>query len=122
MKKEKILIVEDETMIAEVLGDIVAAMGMTSIWAAHGAEALEYAEKDHFDLVIMDLELPEMPGTEVAMKLLEFDPALKIIYSTGYSEHEDRIDHSHPSTVAVIKKPYEIADIKAVIEKGVNSH
>lgn len=109
-------------MIAEVLGDIVVSMGMTSFWASRGSEAVEFVEQDIFDLVIMDLELPEMPGTEVARQLLSIDPELKIVYSTGYSEHEDRIDMNHPSTVAVIKKPYEIADIKAVIEKGVNSH
>ena len=122
MNKYKILIVEDDTMIAEVLGDIVASMSMTSFWASRGSEALEFVRQDSFDLVIMDLELPEMPGTEVARALLELDPQLKFVYSTGYSEHEDRIDLSHPTTVAVIKKPYEIADIKAVIEKGVNSH
>jgi DNA-binding response OmpR family regulator len=120
--KGRVLIVEDDTMIADVLADILETMDLESRWASKGIDAEAAVKKENFDLVILDLELPGIPGTEVARRLRNIIPDIKIIYSTGFSDLEDDIDRDHESFINVIRKPFEIAEIKAAVEKGLRKH
>lgn len=124
MSNKIILIVEDDPMIADALSDIVTVLGYTSVWAGTGDDALQLLEvyDDPFDLAILDLELPGLSGTETAKKLKELIPDIKIIFSTGYSDQEDNIDTNDPNVFGIIRKPFELDDIKAAIEKVLPCH
>jgi CheY-like chemotaxis protein len=119
-KKKKILVVEDEAMIAEAMSDIIEILGHEVIWFESGIEALRMSSGVHFDLAVIDLELPAMPGLEVAERLLERQPDVRIIYSTGYSEQEEQIDLSHPHVAGIIHKPFEMADLQRAVENALS--
>ena len=121
MAKRTILIIEDESMIAEAMADIISILGHRAIWFESGPEALLAAERDPFDLAIVDLELPAMPGIEVAEELVRIQPEIRVVYSTGYSEQEESIDHSLPYVAGIIHKPFEISDLQHAIEKALGN-
>ncbi len=118
MKRKRILIIEDEAMIAEAMRDIIAILGHEVIWFESGLEALAAGVGVSFDLAIIDLELPAMPGLEVAEKIREYHPDIRILFSTGFSEQEEQIDLTQPYVAGIIHKPFEIADLQRAIEKA----
>ena len=61
----KILIVDDEIDIAELISDVLTDEGMETVIKRNGKEAVEIALKESFDLIILDIMMPEMNGTEV---------------------------------------------------------
>ncbi len=120
MSGRRILIVEDDSMIAEAISDIVASFGHSPTWVGSGPEALERLEGERFDLAVVDLELPLMPGIEVADRLMERQGDLRVLFATGFSRQEEQIDSSEPRIAGVIRKPFEIADLKAAVENALS--
>ena len=62
---EKILIVDDENDIAELISDILEDEGYDTVIANNGIDAIEKIEKDNFDLILLDIMMPDISGTEV---------------------------------------------------------
>lgn len=114
----RILIVEDDIMVADVVSDIVATLGFESVVVNNGADVFEHFEENEFDLVIMDLELPAMNGFDVARRLKRMNRDVRILFSTGYSDTMDLIDLSDPAFCGMISKPFDIAGIQRAIEKA----
>ena len=90
--------------------------GFGRIVVGTGAEALSYAEKQEFDLVFLDLKLPDIAGDELYAKLKEIKPDLPIVLITGYPDSEmlTRILASGP--VTVIKKPIEFDQLNRTVK------
>ena len=90
--KGKILVMDDEAMVREVLGKMLIALGYEVKFAEDGAEAIEFFTRgtdagDPFAAVILDLTVPGgMGGKETMEKLLRIDPQVKAIVSSGYSD------------------------------------
>ena len=85
---ERILLVEDEEIIADVGQKMLEMLGYRVTAARSGIEALEIFKKgpDAFDLVITDYTMPKMDGYELGQKLMEVRPGMPIIINTGYNE------------------------------------
>jgi CheY-like chemotaxis protein len=113
----KILIMDDEKMIREVAGEMLAYFGYEVQFAKDGAEALEkyaHAMKSgiSFDAVIMDLTVPGgMGGIETIKKLIEIDPDVKAIVSSGYSNDPVMSDFRDYSFAGIVMKPYQVAEL-----------
>jgi DNA-binding NtrC family response regulator len=120
MNKSHIMIVEDDHLILEVLEDIVETLDYIPTCVQSGAAAFAAAkENPDIKLVISDMEVPGMHGTEIVAGLIKIIPDIKVIFSTGYSERELDIDRDSKNFVAFIKKPFDISDIQAAIEKAI---
>lgn len=88
--KETILLVEDEGSLRGLAAKVLRKHGYTVIEAANGLEALETmagSNKLKIDLLITDVIMPEMGGTELAGKLLERYPGIKVLYISGYTDN-----------------------------------
>ena len=90
---EKILIVDDEEHIVELLKYNIEAAGYETITASNGAEALEKVEKEKPDLILLDLMLPVINGIEVAKEIKNKSNLsdISIIMLTAKSEEADKI-------------------------------
>mgnify|MGYP001618177310 FL=1 len=86
MSGEKILVVEDNQMNLELAGDLLEARGYRVVQAKGGREALEVAEREQPDLILMDLQLPEMDGLE-ATRLLKQGESTKHIIVVALTAH-----------------------------------
>jgi DNA-binding NtrC family response regulator len=79
----RVLVVEDEPDVAEILRDALTDLGYAVSVAGGGAEALAVVAVHRPDVVLLDLAMPGMPGDEVLERLRERDPALPVIVVTG---------------------------------------
>lgn len=88
----KILIVEDDPMISEIYQKKFEAAGFEVVVATNGSEVLSNVKKDKFDLVLLDLVLPEMSGMDILKELKsgKYDPEMKVVVFSNLSEKEDR--------------------------------
>ena len=81
-----VLLVEDEPLIRELSRDMLERQGFRVLVAAGAAEAEQISQRSRFDLLITDVTMPEMQGTELARRLRAARPGLKVLYISGYSE------------------------------------
>jgi len=122
--KGKILVMDDEFMVREVAGEMLEFLGFDVTFAEDGAEAIEKYKKEleesnlPFDAVIMDLTIPDgMGGLECIEKLLEIDPSVKALVSSGYS-HDSVMSNFHQyGFKGIVHKPYKTQDLKEILGK-----
>jgi PAS domain S-box-containing protein len=120
--KRRILIMDDERTIRDVLAEMLSDHGYYVETAVSGEEAIELyrsakKKRKPFHLVIMDLVIAHgMGGKETILELKEFDPKIKAVVSSGYSEDSLMADYKDHGFLAVISKPYKIADLLQTIE------
>jgi PAS domain S-box-containing protein len=114
--KARILIVDDEDIIRTVLAKMLKMMGLESVEASNGREAIEiFRTSGPFDCVLMDLTMPEMDGLEALKELVRIDPSVRVILSSGYNEQDAVRDRSGSKAAAFIQKPYQSAALRTVL-------
>ncbi|MBA7713194.1 Chemotaxis protein CheY [subsurface metagenome] len=114
----RILVMNDTELVREVLSAQLPAIGYEGEFAKDGAETIELYVKAKasgcpFDAVILDLEVPGgMGGEETIKKLLEIDPGVKAIISSGNSTHIVITNFVRYGFRGVLIKPYEIEELE----------
>jgi two-component system alkaline phosphatase synthesis response regulator PhoP len=123
MSKEKILIVEDEKDIVKMLDYNLKKEGFRALSANNGEDGLDMARKEHPDLILLDLMLPEMDGLEVC-KAIKNDTKtahIPIIILTAKAQETDKIVGLELGADDYVTKPFSpkelIARIKAVLRR-----
>lgn len=115
-EKKRILLIDDETALVEMVKIRLEANNYEVITAYDGNEALDKARKEKPDLIILDLMLPKMDGYKVC-RLLKFDEKYKqipIILFTARAQESDKITGEEVGADAYITKPFEP---KALLDK-----
>ena len=83
----RILVVDDNSAVRSITAIMLRTLGHDAIEAAGGEDALDLLEHDRrFDLLVVDLAMPNMPGDEFVAKAREFIPSLPVLFVTGYAE------------------------------------
>jgi PAS domain S-box-containing protein len=122
-EKRRILLMDDEDQVRDVAGEMLRQIGYRVEHARDGAEAIEryknaLGSDQPFDMVIMDLTIPGgMGGKEAIKKLLEVDPDVKAIVSSGYSNDPVMADYRTFGFCGFIAKPYQISDLKNTLQE-----
>lgn len=113
-KKHKILIVEDEGLLRELMADKLQLEGFNTLEAADGDEGLEIALKEHPDLIVLDLLMPKMGGMEVLRHLREDDygRGIPVIIVSNLSAKEDITEGAEKGAVEyLIKANFSLDEI-----------
>ena len=111
---EKVLLVDDEKEFLEIMSERMEARGMKVTTAETAAQALSIIEKESFDAIVMDFQMPGMDGME-ALKLIKGKkPELQIILLTGFATVEKTVEAMKVGATDFLEKP---ADIEALAEK-----
>jgi CheY-like chemotaxis protein len=116
----KILLVDDEPDIIEVIQDRLEAYGFTVITAGTGLEALKKLSVEKFDGVFMDVKMPEMGGIEALEEIRKRDEKIPVIIITSSSSREAAIESLAKGASEYILKPFEWAELKTKIQKVFN--
>ncbi len=122
----RVLIMDDEEMIREVTGEMLSHIGYEVECASDGVEAIELykrarEENKPFDVVIMDLTVLEgMGGKEAIKRLIEIDPNIRAVVSSGYSDDRVMSEYRNHGFKGVISKPYSIGDLSGVLHEVMN--
>jgi len=125
--KGRVLVMDDEEMLRDVVGEMLSLIGFEAVFARDGAEAVELYRRNleigHvFDAVIIDLTIPGgMGGKQTVQKLLEIDPKVKAIVTSGYFDDPVIFQYEKFGFKGFVPKPYRIEDLAKVmleIQKG----
>ncbi len=117
-RKEKILIVEDEQGMNEILRILLESDGYDVSSAADGRSGIELMEKDIYDLVITDIKMPGVDGFEVLRKAKELSPDTLVIMITAFGTTESAIEAMKLGAYDYIHKPFKIDEIRIVVNKA----
>jgi two-component system, cell cycle sensor histidine kinase and response regulator CckA len=115
---EKILVIDDEEYILDLGRLILERSGYTVITASEGTEALKIYASQYRDigLVILDLVMPHMDGIKCLEELVEINPAVKVVISTGRSLALDERDRFSSYARGFINKPYNVQQLVRTVQ------
>lgn len=122
--RHKILIMDDEEVIRDLISEVLLCNGFSALAAEDGTEAVKlYREAiikgEPFDAVILDLSVPKGVGGKAAIEiLLEIDPEVKAIVSSGYPDDPIVQYYKRHGFRGVLLKPCDIASISSIIDEA----
>jgi DNA-binding NtrC family response regulator len=117
-KKIKILLVDDELDFLQAITERLALKGFDVIAASNGEEAIASAEKDLFDVAVVDFQMPGMDGTQVLKLLKERHKYLEIIMLTGQATIDSAVEATKLGAFKYLEKPYDFEKLVAVIKEA----
>ena len=109
----KILIVEDEVLLADSLKAALEQKGFTVETAYDGETGKEYAELGVYDLLILDVMMPKLNGFDLARQVRRSRCATPILMLTAKSELEDRIEGLNAGADYYLTKPFDMRELMA---------
>lgn len=118
LNKGKILIVEDEKSMREVLGILLEGEGYDVTLAAGGIDGMALLNRDIFDMVITDINMPKVNGFEILKKVRETSPDTLVIMITAFGTTESAIEAMQLGAYDYIHKPFKIDEIRLVVKKA----
>jgi two-component system response regulator PilR (NtrC family) len=116
--KGRILIIEDEKSLKEVLRILLEEEGYEITAASNGLEGMDYIQNDIFDLVVTDIKMPKADGFEVLKKVKGISPSTIVIMITAFGTTESTIEAMKLGAYDYIHKPFKIDEIRHVIQKA----
>jgi DNA-binding NtrC family response regulator len=116
-----VLIIDDEAEIRESLQTLLELEGYEAETAPNGAEGLERLGERPFDLVLLDLALPDRNGIELLPQIRALDPQISVIMITAYGTVEDAVRAMQSGAANFLQKPWDneklLADVRAAIAR-----
>ncbi|MEJ2054149.1 MAG: response regulator [Calditrichaceae bacterium] len=113
----KVLLIEDEPEVRESYVDMLSMLGYYAEAAENGMSGLEKLQKDRFDIVITDLNMPVMNGLETLSQIKKKDIDTEVIVVTGFATIENAIGAMKQGAFDYITKPVSIEHVKIVLSK-----
>ena len=117
---KSILLVEDEDMLRGLIRELLEIKGYSVIEASQGVEALELMRSAGrtIDLVLTDVVMPHMSGSELVEQLKEDQPGLKVVFMSGYTGANNAAIHKTLGMpgVAFLQKPFRLNALIGVVE------
>ncbi len=119
MGSETVLLVDDEDMIIEIAEALLERLGYKVLIATSGKEAIEIYDKkkERIDIVVLDMIMPDMSGSEAYDSLKETDPEVKVLLSSGYSINGQAQDILDRGCNSFIQKPFRMKELSQKLRK-----
>jgi response regulator RpfG family c-di-GMP phosphodiesterase len=117
-ERPRVLIVDDEKFIRDILADFLGMEGYVVRVAEDGAAALGELQNAHYDLVISDLKMPRMGGIELLEAMGHAAPNALTIIMTGFGTVETAIDAMKRGAYDYILKPFKVDEVMHVVQRG----
>lgn len=127
MSKGRILVMDDDAFIIEVVGGMLEVLGYDVAFASDGAQAITLYQDalgkgERFDAVIMDLTIPGgMGGKEAIQDLLKIDPHARAIVSSGYGNDPIMTEFKRYGFSGVVAKPFQIEDLEKALARTIQN-
>jgi len=122
--QKKVLVVEDNDLNRRLMEVRLEIHGYASVTTSQGAAALYLARKHHPDLILMDIQLPDISGIEVIRRLKadEQTKAIPIIAVTAFAMPHERTLILESGCEAYLTKPFKGAELAQMMERYINPH
>jgi signal transduction histidine kinase/ActR/RegA family two-component response regulator len=121
--RETILVVEDDPLVRKYVTSQLNSLGYRTLEAANGRDALAITDSEaEFELLFTDVIMPgSMNGRELAEEAVKRRPALKVLFTSGYTENAILSNGCLPSGVLLLPKPYRKTALAHMVRQAVNS-
>jgi two-component system, cell cycle sensor histidine kinase and response regulator CckA len=116
---ETVLIAEDHEGIREVASSILRSHGYTTILAADGHEALRLFRQDpsRIDIVILDVAMPGLSGTEAFSQMSALRPDLPVVFTSGHTSESASLNSNIAAGAAFLQKPYSLSALSQTVRR-----
>jgi DNA-binding NtrC family response regulator len=116
----KLLVVEDEAAVRSVLVDLFEGLGYEVVEAPDGAAGWELAQSEEPDLVITDVSLPRMKGTDLLARVKQRSPDTPVVVITGYANLKMAVDAMRIGAYSFVQKPFDIDEIQRIVQAALD--
>jgi len=114
----KILVVDDEQSIRDIIREFLFEMGYEVKVAVDGVDALDKARFETFDLYIIDIYMPRLDGLELLLRIKELQPLAVVIITTGFSSIDVAVKAIRNGAYHYLTKPIQAEELTKVVESG----
>ncbi len=116
----RILVADDEETVRAVVARLLESLGFTVTVAADGREAVRIFEADPkaFVMVVIDLTMPHLDGTEAFAHMRRLQPAVRVLLMSGFSEQDATVTFAGKGLAGFIQKPFELANLRQKIREA----
>ena len=122
MPQEKILVVDDELFVRELLLEFLGKQGFEVHLAECGEKAVEVAKSIPVQIALIDLKMPGMDGIQTLKELKKISPEILSIIMTGYPTIESAVEALRSGACDYVIKPFKLNELRASIEKAIKEH
>ncbi|MGQ9921839.1 MAG: sigma-54-dependent transcriptional regulator [Desulfobacca sp.] len=116
-KKIRILVVDDEPSIRESLGGWLRQDGFEVDTAADGMAALAMTKETRYDIMLIDVKMPEMDGLTLLKKLKETEPEVAVVMMTAHGAIQDAVDAMRLGAYDYLLKPFDLEELSLTVDK-----
>jgi two-component system response regulator PilR (NtrC family) len=116
-----ILVVDDEAIMQEILGDFLREEGYDVDVAGSGEEGIERARQHFYDCAIVDLMMPGIDGIETMQQLRQIDPSLPVIMVTAFASVESAVEAMKQGAYEYITKPFKNDEVLVVLQNAIRA-
>lgn len=114
--KPKILIVDDEERFRNTMRKLLSIEDYEASVAGSGSEALDELHKNTYDIIILDVRMPEVSGVQVLSEIKKLDPTIEVIIMTGYASVDTAKEIMKLGAYDYLLKPYAISELLEKID------
>jgi CheY-like chemotaxis protein len=118
LKPANVFLIDDNKELRDIVSEMLTAKGNKVTQAEDGVKALDVFEKDKFDLVFVNLSLPELSGWEVIKKIKQKDSEVKIALLTGWGAQIDFEEAKEKGVDFLISKPFKTEELLTVLSQA----
>ena len=115
--KNRILVVDDEEALRIVLSAELEGEGYQVDSAADGQEAINTLATKEFDLILLDIKMPNVDGFEVLKYVKEHCAKTKVVMLTGFADLKNAIESKKLGAEDFVSKPYDLVDLLTTVER-----
>ncbi len=120
--KERILIVDDDSAIRDGCSQVLSRLGNDVTESSNGADALKYMDKYEFDLILLDLRLPDTHGLDLIKKIRDRDAHVPIVVITGYGTIQNAVEAMRLGANDFLPKPFEPDELRLIVRRNLAAH
>jgi excisionase family DNA binding protein len=114
-REARVLVVDDDPVLLDLVRGIVAGAGYTAIAAPDGERALELLKEEPADLVFLDVLLPATSSLEVFQKAKQLNPRVTVVLMTGYPDHPVVAEAMALGPLMLLRKPFGIPQVTEIL-------
>ena len=114
-KDKRILIVDDNPHMTNLLSDILDVFHYKTESASNGEEALKLLRKEKFEMIITDVRMPKMTGVDLLKTIKAEFPSLPVVVISGFTTGADQKEFLDSSADAFLPKPFKVKDIEDIL-------